>query len=128
RLCAPARRWAAGRAGGGGAPGDTPVPGGRRGRAGRRGGAKRPFEFSIRYPQNAGITQRAGCPSLPPTLANLQAEKGVSPFQLQQWLGHANLNTTQIYSPFALSIYHFLNFELSVERGTQSQPLQDIFL
>ena len=26
-----------------------------------------------------------------------KAEKGVSPFQLQQWLGHANLNTTQIY-------------------------------
>src|SRR5215216_3999297 len=24
-------------------------------------------------------------------------QKGVSPFQLQQWLGHANLNTTQIY-------------------------------
>jgi site-specific recombinase XerD len=26
-----------------------------------------------------------------------KAEKGVSAFQLQQWLGHANLNTTQIY-------------------------------
>jgi site-specific recombinase XerD len=26
-----------------------------------------------------------------------KAEKGVSPFQLQKWLGHANLNTTQIY-------------------------------
>jgi hypothetical protein len=30
--------------------------------------------------------------------------------------------------PFALSIYHFLNFKLSVESSTQSQPLQDIFL
>jgi len=50
--CAPARRWAAGRAGGGGAPGDTPAP---RGRRGRRQGRGRPagwrqkgFEFPIR--------------------------------------------------------------------------------
>jgi hypothetical protein len=31
-------------------------------------------------------------------------------------------------SPFALSIYHFLHFKLSVESSTQSQPLQDICL
>jgi site-specific recombinase XerD len=32
------------------------------------------------------------------TFATCKAEKGVSAFQLQQWLGHANLNTTQIYT------------------------------
>ena len=31
------------------------------------------------------------------TFATYKAEKGVSAYQLQQWLGHANLNTTQIY-------------------------------
>ena len=31
------------------------------------------------------------------SLIGIAAEKGVSAFQLQQWLGHANLNTTQIY-------------------------------
>jgi len=36
-----------------------------------------------------------------------------------------NFNLT--ISPFALSLYHFLNFKLSVE-STQSQPLQDICL
>ena len=29
--------------------------------------------------------------------ATCKAEKGVPAYQLQQWLGHANLNTTQIY-------------------------------
>jgi len=32
------------------------------------------------------------------------------------------------YSPFALSISHFLNFKLPIERSPQSQPLQDILL
>ena len=31
------------------------------------------------------------------TFATRKAEKGVSPFQLKDWLGHANLNTTHIY-------------------------------
>jgi integrase/recombinase XerD len=32
------------------------------------------------------------------TFGTMKAESGkVSPFQLQQWLGHRNLNTTQIY-------------------------------
>ena len=47
--------------------------------------------------KNAGITKRASCHTLRHTFATYKAEKGVSPFQLQQWLGHANLNTTQIY-------------------------------
>lgn len=51
----------------------------------------------VKYTKNAGITKRASCHTLRHTFATYKAEKGVSPFQLQQWLGHANLNTTQIY-------------------------------
>ena len=51
----------------------------------------------VKYRQKAGITKRASCHSLRHTFATYKAEKGVSPFQLQQWLDHANLNTTQIY-------------------------------
>jgi integrase/recombinase XerC len=51
----------------------------------------------VKYRKNAGITKRASCHTLRHTFATYKAEKGVSPFQLQQWLGHANLNATQIY-------------------------------
>jgi integrase/recombinase XerC len=51
----------------------------------------------VKYRKAAGITKRASCHTLRHTFATYKAEKGVSPFQLQQWLGHANLNTTQIY-------------------------------
>ncbi len=51
----------------------------------------------VKYRKNAGITKKASCHALRHTFATYKAEKGVSPFQLQQWLGHANLNTTQIY-------------------------------
>src|SRR5919197_2626197 len=52
----------------------------------------------VKYRKNAGITKRESCHPLRHTFATYKAEKGVSPFQLQQWLGHANLNTTQIYA------------------------------
>jgi integrase/recombinase XerC len=51
----------------------------------------------VKYTKAAGITKKASCHTLRHTFATHKAEKGVSPFQLQQWLGHANLNTTQIY-------------------------------
>jgi integrase/recombinase XerC len=51
----------------------------------------------VKYTKAAGITKQASCHTLRHTFATYKAEKGVSPFQLQQWLGHANLNTTQIY-------------------------------
>ena len=51
----------------------------------------------VKYRKNAGITKRASCHTLRHTFATYKAEKGVSAFQLQQWLGHASLNTTQIY-------------------------------
>lgn len=50
-----------------------------------------------KYKDKAGITKRASPHALRHTFATYKAERGVSPFQLQQWLGHANLNTTQIY-------------------------------
>ena len=50
----------------------------------------------VKYRKKAGITKQASCHTLRHTFATYKAEKG-SPFQLQQWLGHANLNTTQIY-------------------------------
>jgi len=51
----------------------------------------------VKYRKEAGITKKASCHTLRHTFATCKAEKGVSAFQLQQWLGHANLNTTQIY-------------------------------
>jgi len=51
----------------------------------------------VKYTKAAGITKKVSCHTLRHTFATYKAERGVSPFQLQQWLGHANLNTTQIY-------------------------------
>jgi site-specific recombinase XerD len=51
----------------------------------------------VKYRKEAGITRKASCHTLRHTFATHKAEMGVSPYQLQQWLGHANLNTTQIY-------------------------------
>jgi site-specific recombinase XerD len=50
-----------------------------------------------KYCQAAGITKKAGCHSLRHTFATHKAEHGVSPWRLQEWLGHAHINTTQIY-------------------------------
>ena len=50
-----------------------------------------------KYRTQAGITKKAGCHALRHTFATIKAKQGVSPFQLKDWLGHANLNTTQIY-------------------------------
>ena len=50
-----------------------------------------------RYCQRAGITKPVSPHSFRHTFGTYKAERGVSPFQLQQWLGHASLNTTQIY-------------------------------
>ena len=50
-----------------------------------------------KYCQLAGITKRISPHSLRHTFASFKAEAGVSPFQLQQWLGHSSLDTTTIY-------------------------------
>jgi site-specific recombinase XerD len=49
------------------------------------------------YRREAGITKQISCHSLRHTFATAKAQAGVSPFQLKEWLGHQNLNTTQIY-------------------------------
>ena len=51
----------------------------------------------VRYRQKAGIAKKITPHSLRHTFATYKAEHGVSPYQLQQWLGHQSLNTTQIY-------------------------------
>jgi integrase/recombinase XerC len=50
-----------------------------------------------KYVKLAGITKKISPHSLRHTFATYKAERGVSPYQLQQWLGHRNLNITQIY-------------------------------
>jgi site-specific recombinase XerD len=50
-----------------------------------------------KYCQLAGITKRISPHSLRHTFASFKAEAGVSPFQLQRWLGHSSLDTTTIY-------------------------------
>jgi integrase/recombinase XerC len=44
----------------------------------------------VKYRKEAGITKKASCHTLRHTFATYKAEKGVSAYQLQQWLGHAN--------------------------------------
>jgi integrase/recombinase XerC len=50
-----------------------------------------------KYLKASGITKKISPHSLRHTFATRKAEKGVSPYQLKEWLGHANLNTTQLY-------------------------------
>jgi site-specific recombinase XerD len=50
-----------------------------------------------KYVKLSGITKKISPHSLRHTFATYTAERGVSPYQLQQWLGHRNFNTTQIY-------------------------------
>jgi len=50
-----------------------------------------------KYRRRAGIARRASCHSLRHTFATYKAERGISAFQLQRWLGHASVATTQIY-------------------------------
>src|SRR4030095_15163595 len=41
----------------------------------------------VKYRVEAGITKKASCHTLRHTFATYKAEKGVSAYQLQQWLG-----------------------------------------
>ena len=49
------------------------------------------------YRSKAGITKKVGCHSLRHTFATHKVRSGVNLRQVQDWLGHSNLNTTQIY-------------------------------
>jgi site-specific recombinase XerD len=50
-----------------------------------------------KYLKAAGITKKISPHSLRHTFATHKAERGVSPYVLREWLGHARLDTTQIY-------------------------------
>jgi integrase/recombinase XerC len=50
-----------------------------------------------KYRVAAGIEKKVSAHSLRHTFGTYKAEKGVSPFQLKEWLGHSSLATTQIY-------------------------------
>jgi site-specific recombinase XerD len=50
-----------------------------------------------KYCQRAGLTKKASPHAFRHSFATRKAEMNVSPYQLQEWLGHRNLNTTQIY-------------------------------
>lgn len=50
-----------------------------------------------KYLKASGITKKISPHSLRHTFATYKAERGVSPYVLREWLGHARLDTTQIY-------------------------------
>jgi site-specific recombinase XerD len=60
-------------------------------------GARGVRKLVAKYVRQAGITKRASPHTFRHTFGTYKAKRGVSPFQLKEWLGHANLNTTQIY-------------------------------
>ena len=49
------------------------------------------------YRLQAGIARRAGCHALRHSFATAKAEQNFSPYQLQEWLGHATLDPTMQY-------------------------------
>jgi integrase/recombinase XerC len=51
----------------------------------------------VKYLTASGITKKISPHSLRHTFAPYGAERGVSPYVLREWLGHAQLDTTQIY-------------------------------
>ena len=50
-----------------------------------------------KYLKLAGIKKKASCHSLRHTFATAKAQQAVSAYRLRDWLGHASLETTQIY-------------------------------
>lgn len=54
-------------------------------------------DLLVKYCRSAGIKKRVTPHSLRHTFASYKAERGVSAFQLKEWLGHRKLDTTQIY-------------------------------
>jgi site-specific recombinase XerD len=51
-----------------------------------------------KYRRRAGIEKKISCHSLRHSFGVYKAEQGVSPWRLQEWFGHSNLQTTQIYT------------------------------
>ena len=65
---------------------------------GRRLGPNYMSNLVKRYMKTVGITYRGACHLLRHTAATLMMENGADLRSLQEFLGHANLNTTQIYT------------------------------
>jgi site-specific recombinase XerD len=51
----------------------------------------------IKYRDLAGISKRISAHSLRHTFATYKASRGVSAFQLKEWLGHSSISTSAIY-------------------------------
>ena len=51
----------------------------------------------IRYAKAAGLSKKVTCHTLRHTFATAKAQQGISAYRLKDWLGHASLETTQIY-------------------------------
>ena len=66
------------------------------------------------YHRQAGITKKASPHVLRHTFATHKAKNGVSAFKLKDWLGHQNLNTTQIYVHMAEENTHRLMEQTSL--------------
>jgi site-specific recombinase XerD len=66
------------------------------------------------YCTQAGLTKRASPHIFRHTFATHKAKNGVSPYKLKDWLGHANLNTTQIYVHMAEDNTHRLMEQTSL--------------
>jgi site-specific recombinase XerD len=50
-----------------------------------------------KYLEAANITKSVSCHGLRKTFATYKAARGVSPYQLMDWLGHKSIATTQLY-------------------------------
>ncbi len=50
-----------------------------------------------KYVKQAGLTKKVSCHSLRHTFGSYKAERGVTAFQLQEWMGHTSITTTQLY-------------------------------
>jgi site-specific recombinase XerD len=51
----------------------------------------------IKYRDLAGLNKRISCHSLRHTFATYKAARGVSAFQLKEWLGHSSISTSALY-------------------------------
>lgn len=50
-----------------------------------------------KYRLLAGITKKISCHTFRHTFATYKAERGISAFQLREWLGHASMDTSLLY-------------------------------
>lgn len=66
------------------------------------------------YRMQGGLSKKVSPHIFRHTFATHKAKNGVSPYKLKDWLGHANLNTTQIYVHMAEENTHRLMEQTSL--------------